>query len=291
MVQVALAFAVLHIGGATDLGLVLLAREIPIVAFLLVGGVWADRVSRKLLLVAGDAAMGSVQAVTALLLLTGNASVWSVAALQVGFGAVTAFTRPASVGLVPQVVAGSQLQEANALVDLGRSTMRIAGPAIGAVIVVAANPGWALVADAASFAVSALLRVQMRVARGTPPPRLRLFSELAHGWSEFVARRWVWLMVSSFGLFQLTLFPAMLVLGPVVAETQLGGAGAWGAILAAQAAGSVAGGLVALLTSIRAGRSSRRVCWPCRRPCSSPCSRRHRRSSCSAWQVSPPCSA
>jgi predicted MFS family arabinose efflux permease len=246
MAQVALAFAVLHIGGATDLGLVLLAREIPIVAFLLVGGVWADRVSRKLLLVAGDAAMCAVQAVTALLLLTDHASVWSVAALQVGFGAVTAFTRPASVGLVPQVVTSGRLQEANALVDLGRSTMRIAGPAIGAVIVVAANPGWALVADAASFAVSALLRVQMRVARGKPPARLRLFSELAHGWSEFVSRPWVWLMVSSFGLFQLTLFPAMLVLGPVVAETELGGAGAWGAILAAQAAGSVAGGLIAL---------------------------------------------
>jgi len=246
MAQVALAFAVLHIGGATDLGLVLLAREIPIVVFLLIGGVWADRASRKLLLVAGDAVMGGVQAATALLLLTGHATVAAVAVLQIVFGTVTAFTRPATIGLIPQAVMPGHLQEANALVDLGRSTMRIAGPAIGAVIVVTANPGWALAADAASFAVSALLRMQMRIVRGELPGRSHMLAELRHGWVEFVARPWVWLMVSAFGLFQLTLFPAMLVLGPVVAQTELGGAGAWGAILAAQAAGSVAGGILAL---------------------------------------------
>jgi hypothetical protein len=53
-------------------------------------------------------------------------------------------------------------------------------------------------------------------------------------------------MVASFGLFQLTLFPALLVLGPVVAKAQLGGAGAWGIILAFQGAGSIFGGLLAL---------------------------------------------
>ena len=190
--------------------------------------------------------MGCVQAVTALLFLAHHATVWNVAALQVAFGAVSAFTRPASTGLIPQAVAAAQLQHANALVDLGRSTMRIAGPAIGAVIVVAVNPGWALAADAASFALSALLRLRLRVARGARPPRTRMLHELREGWGEFAARSWLWSMVSSFGLFQLTLFPALLVLGPVVAVTRLGGPGDWGAILACQAAGSVIGGLAAL---------------------------------------------
>jgi MFS family permease len=246
MAQVALAFAVLRIGGASDLGWVFLAREVPIVVFLLVGGVWADRVSRKGLLVAGDAAMGVAQVSTALLFLTHHATVWSVAALQVAYGVATAFTRPASTGLIPQAVSPAHLQEANALVDLSRSTMRIAGPAIGAVIVVAANPGWALMADAASFGASALLRLRMRIASADRTPRTRLLHELREGWGEFVARTWLWTIVASFGLFQLTLFPAMLVLGPVVAKTHLGGAGAWGAILASQAVGSVVGGLAAL---------------------------------------------
>jgi hypothetical protein len=246
MAQVALAFAVLKIGGASDLGWVFLAREVPIVVFLLVGGVWADRVSRKALLVAGDAAMGAAQLFTALLFLTHHAAVWSVAALQVLYGAVTAFTRPATTGLIPQAVSPAHLQEANALVDLSRSTMRIAGPAVGAVIVVAANPGWALVADAASYGISALLRLQMRIASGERVPRTRMLHELREGWGEFVSRTWLWTIVAGFGFFQLTLFPAMLVLGPVVAKTHLGGAGAWGAILASQAAGSVVGGLAAL---------------------------------------------
>jgi hypothetical protein len=59
MAAVALAFGVLEIGNAADLGYVLLAREVPIVLFLLAGGIWADRISRKALLVFGDLAMGS----------------------------------------------------------------------------------------------------------------------------------------------------------------------------------------------------------------------------------------
>jgi hypothetical protein len=246
MAQIALAFAVLRIGSATDLGLVLLAREIPMVVFLLAGGVWADRISRKHLLVGGYVLMGACQAVTAALFLGHDAQVWAVAALQVGFGVANAFTRPANIGLVPQAVSAEHLQSANAYVDLGRSTMRIAGPALGGVIVVATNPGWALAADAASFFVGAALLFQLQLRAGVVRVRQHILHELREGWSEFTARSWVWMMVSSFGFFQLSLFPAMLVLGPVVALRHLGGADAWGLILAFQAVGSVAGGLIAL---------------------------------------------
>lgn len=119
MANVALAFAVLQIGGASDLGLTFLAREIPMVVFLLLGGIWADRVSRKVLLVAGDLAMGSAQVLTALLFLTHHATVWRVALLQMVFGVSNAFTRPASTGLIPQAVSIAHLQEATALTKLG----------------------------------------------------------------------------------------------------------------------------------------------------------------------------
>ena len=104
MAAVALAFAVLQIGGTADLGYVFLAREIPMVVFLLAGGVWADRVSRKALLVLGNLATGSAQAATAILFLTHHATVWRVAVLQVVFGVAGAFTRPASTGLIAQAV-------------------------------------------------------------------------------------------------------------------------------------------------------------------------------------------
>jgi hypothetical protein len=215
MAQVALAFAVLKIGTATDLGYVLVAREIPIVVFLLLGGVWADRVSRHRLLVGGDLISGAAQATGAGLLLVGGATVWNLALLQIAFGVASAFTRPASVGLVPQVVKPEHLQQANALIDLSRSTLRIAGPAIGGAIVVAANPGWALAVDAATFFVSALMRGAMRIPKAADHVRgVGIVADLRDGWREFVSRSWVWAMVAGFGVFQLTLFPALLVLGP-----------------------------------------------------------------------------
>jgi hypothetical protein len=246
MAAVALAFAVLQIGSASDLGYVFLAREIPTVVFLLMGGVWADRVSRKALLVLGDVATGSAQGATALLFLTDHATVWRVALLQMVFGVAGAFTRPASTGLVAQAVSHAHLQEANALLDLSRSTLRVVGPALGGLIVVAANPGWALAVDAGTFFVTAVLQLQLRIGPIDRPARARMLHELREGWTEFASRTWLWTMVASFGLFQLTLFPALLVLGPTVAKAQLGGAGAWGLILAFQGVGSIFGGLVAL---------------------------------------------
>jgi Major Facilitator Superfamily len=243
---VALAFAVLHVGDFSDLGIVILVRELPVVALLLLGGVWADRVSRKLILVSCDFVRGSAQLATAVLLLTGSGTVWSVAAAQAVFGMATAFSRPAHTGLVKQVVAHASLQQANALVGLTRSVSFVAGPAIGAILVELASPGVALAADAASFGVSAVLIGGLRLApTRDAEERNSVLVDLRGGWSEFRSRRWVWLMVCSFGLFQLTYFPALLVLGPAVAEDELGGAGAWGTILAVGSAGAIVGGLFA----------------------------------------------
>lgn len=249
MAQVALAFAVLDLGGPTDLGLVLVAREIPLVVLVLLGGVWADRVSRRAIMVGADAVRSSAQAVTALLLFTGTADVWSLALLQMAFGGVEAFSRPAYTGLVQQLVRPEALQQANALLGLARSTTRIAGPALGAVLVAAASPAWALAVDAATFALSGLLVLSLRMARTARTAAGSVLGDLRDGWREFTSRTWVWTIVVYFGLFQLSLFPALLVLGPFVAKEELGGAGAWGTILACQGVGAVLGGLLALRVS------------------------------------------
>src|SRR3954468_6736089 len=83
MANVALAFAVLGFGTPTDLGIVLLAREVPMIVFLLLGGVFADRMPRRTILVSTDLVRGSAQVATALLLFTGNAHVWNIALVQI----------------------------------------------------------------------------------------------------------------------------------------------------------------------------------------------------------------
>jgi len=252
MAIVALAFAVLELGSATDLGLVLLAREIPMVVLVLLGGVFADRVPRRLILVVCDLMRGTAQATTAGLLFAGSASVWNVALLQAAFGLATAFSRPATTGIVREAVRDPLLQEANALLSLARSSFSVVGPALGGLIVAAANPAWALAADGATFFASALLIASMRLVVSQRVATGSLLRDLRDGWREFVARSWLVAIVVAAGIFQLTFFPALLVLGPVVAKDELGGAGVWGTILALQSAGALAGALVVL--RLRFGR-------------------------------------
>ncbi len=250
MANVALAFAILDLGGPTDLGIVFVARELPMVSLLLLGGVWADRVSRTTILVGCDLVRGASQATAAVLLLVGSAEVWHLAVLQIAFGGATAFSRPAYTGLVQQLAPAESLQQANALLGLARSTTNIVGPAIGATLVALASPGWAIAVDATTFAVSAALVVSLRLGSVARAATRSILGDLRDGWHEFTSRTWVWTIVAYFGLYQLTLFPALLVLGPFVAKEELGGAGAWGAILAVQAVGSVVGGLIALRVSV-----------------------------------------
>ena len=251
MANVALAFAVLSFGGATDLGIVLLAREVPMIVLLLLGGVLADRLSRRTILITTDTAKGLAQVATALLLFSGAANVWNVALVQIVFGVMNAFARPVSIGLVKETVSDGRLQEANALLQLSQNTISIASPAIGALIVALGTPALAIAVDAVTFFASALLISSMRLAPTARVASASILADLRGGWREFVSRRWVVAIVASFGLFQLTYFPALLVLGPIVAKDHLGGAAAWGTILAIESLGAVVGGVFALRLRVK----------------------------------------
>jgi MFS family permease len=251
MANVALAFAVLSFGGATELGIVLLAREVPMIVLLLLGGVLADRLSRRTILVTTDTVKGLAQVATALLLFTGAAEVWNIALVQIAFGVVNAFARPVSIGLVKETVSDGRLQEANALLQLSQNTISIASPAIGALLVAFGNPALAISIDAVTFFASATLIASMRLAPTVRVASASILADLRGGWHEFTSRRWVVAIIASFGLFQLTYFPTLLVLGPIVAKDHLGGATAWGTILAVESFGAVVGGVFALRLRVK----------------------------------------
>jgi len=246
MSTVALAFAVLDMGGVTDLGIVLLAREVPLIVFVLLGGVFADRIRRRTILVSTDVVKALTQGLTAVLFFSGSADLLTVVVLQVAFGTAGAFSSPATTGLVREVASDATLQEANALLQLSRSILNIVGPAVGALIVAAGSPSLALAIDAASFVVSAALTFSLRLPGVVRMTGASILAELRGGWREFVGRPWAVAMVVSFGLFQLTYFPALNVLGPSVAQTQLGGPATWGLILAIESVGAVVGGVISL---------------------------------------------
>jgi MFS family permease len=241
---VATPFAVLSIGGTgSDVGYVATAGLLPMVVFLLVGGVVADRLPRHQVMVAADAVQGIAQAVTAVLVLTGNARVWELLVLSAVRGTGLGFYFPAATGLVPQTVPPDQLTQANAVERVGRNTAQIGGNALGGLLVGLAGPGWGLAVDAASFAVAALLRIGMRIpARGRSETATSMVEELREGWHEFSSRRWLWAIVLQFAGLAAITSATVSVIGPVVADSSLGGARTWGFLLAAYGIGAVAGG-------------------------------------------------
>jgi MFS family permease len=248
MLPVALSFAILDRGGSTtQVGLVLGAETVPLVLFLLVGGVVADRLNRRVVMVGADALRAVAQTALAVWLLTGDPPIWGFLLLEALVGTGTAFFTPALTGLVPQLVPDPNLHQANALNGMAEWTGTLVGPAIAGIVVAVAGAGWAVAADAMSYAVSALCLAAMGVgwARGHIPtePFVR---QLREGWRAFRSRRWLWVIVLQFSLFGLFVFAPFFVLGSVVARDSLGGAAVWGAILAAQGAGSVLGSIVML---------------------------------------------
>jgi predicted MFS family arabinose efflux permease len=247
IIPVALAFAILDLtGSATDLGLVLAARTVTLVASLLAGGVVADRVSRRRVMIAADLVRFASQALLGLLLVTGEARLWELAALQAILGAATGFFNPASTGLIPQVVSEARLQDANALRGFAMAIGGIAGPVIAGVLVATVGSGEALLADAATYALSALLLARVHVPDRTEQrPRASFFADLRGGWHELRSRTWAWTVVSAFAFVNLLVAP-FYVLGPLVAKRELGGATAWAGILAARGAGEVLGAIVSL---------------------------------------------
>jgi predicted MFS family arabinose efflux permease len=247
---VALAFAVLDIGSATDLGYVFAAKTVPLVGFLLIGGVFADRLPRRVVMLTADVVRCGAQGAVALLVLTHAAHIWEIVILQAVSGTASAFFNPASTGLTPLTVSPERLQQANALRGLSMASTGIIGAAVSGALVAGVGAGWALAVDAATFAVSAFFLAQLQL-----PPHVKLaaqsfLGDLREGWREFASRTWVWVIVlaASIGNMMTSVF---VVLGAVISKDSLGGAGAWAAILAALGAGSLIGGVVSLHVRVR----------------------------------------
>jgi MFS family permease len=245
LVPVATSFAVLEIGTASDLGIVLGAYMAARMTFMLAGGVWADRLPRRLLMIASDAVRAIVQGVIALAFLTDAIQVWQLAVSSVIFGVASAFFGPASTGLVPQLVSASRLQEANALLGLSQNATELFGPALAGVLV--ATVGYSLIfaIDSASFVASLVCLVLMPRLPRLRPREQSFFADAREGIREVLARPWmrVTLAADAFGNFGIAPY---FVLGPLVVREHLGGASDWGLMMTAAAAGGIAGGVLVL---------------------------------------------
>ena len=247
MSAVAVIFAVLGNGGsAADVGYVIAARILPQVALVLGGGVLADRLGRRPVMLGSDVLRCCAQAALAVALLAGRPAIWLIAVLAALVGTGEAFFQPALDGLTVEIAPREELGSANALRGLASSAAGIVGPALAGLLVAAAGPAVVVAIDAASYGVSVIALGGLQVSRASHLPGRSLLREMAEGWAGFRSRTWLWVTTVQFALFNLITWAPYLVLGPVLAQDYLGGARAWGLVMAANGAGAVLGGLAAL---------------------------------------------
>lgn len=252
MAPVATAFAVLHTGvGAGGLGWVMAARIAPVVLLLLLGGVFADRLGGRLVMIASDVVRCGAQAAFGVLLLTGHATLPAMIGVAVLSGIGEGVFSPSLQALIPRLIPEARRTDANALLSVAVSSAGVAGPALGGLIAAilggAAGPASVLFLDAASYAVSVLVLLLLsHIPQPEAGERSTVIRDLREGWDEFRSRTWLWLSTVQFALFNALVWAPYLVLGPVVAEHRLGGVGAWGLVLAANSTGSIAGGMALL---------------------------------------------
>jgi MFS family permease len=244
LVPVALSFAVLSVNrSATALGSVLAVTLFARVAFTLAGGVFADRLPRRAVMLACDGVRAVVEAFTAAMLLTHQMTLPLFLVTGALFGIASAFFGPASDGLVPQTVSPPNLQAANALISLSRSALFIIGPAASGVLVSEAGTGWVFAIDSASFVLSAFFVLRLEVPahlRAAPSNFLR---QLHDGFQEVASRSWVRAPIVGFAISNFCL-AAFIVLGPTIFVRYHDGAQDWGLIGACGGIGGIAGALV-----------------------------------------------
>ncbi|WP_372727015.1 MFS transporter [Nocardioides sp.] len=239
MGTVALAFAVLEVSHSPSaLGVVLAAHSIPMLVFLLAGGVIADRFGRTLVIQTSNVLAGLSQLTIAYLVISGTAQLWHLIGLTAVNGVVAAISFPAMASILPQLVPRSQLQPANVLMSMVRNSLTVIGPSLAALLVVGAGAGWAMAVDGLTYLVSAALlsRVKLPAPVRTGQPT-SMVTELREGWTYFTRTTWLWVVVAAFSLLCAIHQGGFFTLGPVLAKQSAIGETGWGLILSAEAVG------------------------------------------------------
>jgi MFS family permease len=241
---VAVAWQVYELSNVpTAMSVVGIAMTVPTIVFLLIGGVASDRFDRRKVMIAADLLRAVAGTALAALALTGAIEVWHIALIAAVYGTGAAFFAPAFDALVPDVVPPDRLPQANALDQLMRPIVfRMAGPAIGGMLVASTSAGAVFALDAASFVVSAgtlmLVRVVAVPAGGE---RSSVRRDLAEGWRFVRSRAWLWVTFASAAVAYLCFMGPVEVLLPYVVKNDLdGSARDLGMVFAAGGVGSVA---------------------------------------------------
>ncbi len=223
------------------LSIVSIGMTVPMIAFLLFGGVVSDRYDRRLVMAAADGLRALAVGALAALVFAHQLRFWELVVLVAVYGAGTAFFTPAFDAIVPDLLPAAELPAANALDQFVRPiALRLIGPVAGGGLV-AASAGVAFALDAASFAATfvAVLAIRPR-QRPREHAHPSAAAALAEGLRFVRSRTWLWGTLASAAIAYLVFLGPAEVLLPFVVKNELhASAGTLGLVLAAGGLGAV----------------------------------------------------
>ncbi|MET8145589.1 MFS transporter [Sphaerisporangium sp. NPDC005288] len=240
---VTVTIVALNAGGtASTVGAIFTGRWVALIVFSLLGGLWADRLPRRTVMMASLAFQCCVVAVG----LHGGGPPWLLASLVFLVGAAEAFHRPAYQACLSSVLTPAQRPAAAALMAVSWRLGAIVGPGLGAYIVTAWSPGIGFLAVMTAYLLALLLQIPLREPAVAPARRSSAVREIADGLSEVSRRPWV-LGGTLAMAFQhmLAIAPAQVML-PLVSREAFGGDAVYGAALALLSVGGLVGGLISM---------------------------------------------
>lgn len=179
------------------MGLVGAIQTASIFAFVLLGGVAADRFERKKIIILADLVRGVAAGAVGLLALAGSIELWHLGLLVVVFGVAQGLAGPAFGSIIPQLVPDDLLVQANsAIYTVHPLTYRFLGPALGGLVIAAAGTGAAFLVDATSFLVGAvaiaLLAPRTAARLLGDGERRTIVQDIREGVAFVRGRAWLW---------------------------------------------------------------------------------------------------
>lgn len=279
MWAVAMVYQVIHLGGGPlELSLVATAGSVGLVVFVLAGGIAADRVPQRLLIIGVEGANLAVIATVSVLAMAGWLQLWHLAVGSFVLGVGAAFFFPAYSAILPRILPPEDLLAANGMEGTMRPMLQqAAGPAVAGILVAALSPSHAVTGVAAchllAFITLTFLGRHALAAPGgshveqgshtTGATKTSFFADLREGIRYTVRTPWLlwtllWACVSV-----LFLIGPIEVLMPFVVRDQLGGdSSMFGFLLAVMGVGGAAGSLLtASLKLPRRYLTVMMVCW------------------------------
>ena len=245
---IALSFGVLGLpnGSASQLSLVLGSQMIPLLLFMLFGGVIGDRYKRNKIVGGSDILGSAFVLVSASSFIFGFVSIPLLCAMGALFGVLNALWWPAFSGVLPEILPKEQLQRGNSVIGLLTNFGYTAGALVGGILVAFAGSGWALAVDAFSFFIAGVLVWSIDLPKIIRDESGTMFHQLVVGWREFIARKWVVSVVIAFTFINLAYESTIGVLGPLATKESGYGPREWSLVLAVSTVGMIITGLVLL---------------------------------------------